>query len=53
MGWDQPENDPPPAPKPAAKEPPSALESRLFERMSLAAAKLPLRTTFVARLLGQ
>ena len=34
MGWDQPENDPPPAPKSAADEPPSALESRLFERMS-------------------
>lgn len=34
MGWDQPENDPPPAPKSTADEPPSALESRLFERMS-------------------
>jgi len=34
MGWDQPDKDPPPAPKPAAEEPHSALESRLFERMS-------------------
>ena len=34
MGWDNPEQDPPPAPKPADQEAPTALEGRLFERMS-------------------
>jgi protease-4 len=34
MGWDQPDKDPPPLPKPEASDPPSAMESRLFERMS-------------------
>lgn len=34
MGWDQPEQDPPPASKASGNEPPTALESRLFERMS-------------------
>ncbi len=34
MGWDQPDKDPPPSPKPAANESSSAMESRLFERMS-------------------
>lgn len=34
MGWDNPEQDPAPASKPAGEDPPTAMESRLFERMS-------------------